>query len=89
VIPRPLAWGITLILTGLEALNVVAAVFVTGYQADAIFHAVFGTIVGFMLGMKEGNGVVARAVSAVRGIGSPPPPPPPAEPPSGPQEPTP
>jgi hypothetical protein len=86
VIPKPLAWGITLILTGLEVLNVVAAVFVEGYQADTIFHAVFGTIVGFMLGMKEGNGVVARAISAVRGTGTTPPPPPPEpEPPAGPQ----
>jgi hypothetical protein len=88
LIPKPLAWGITLILTGLEVLNVVAAVFVEGYQAETIFHAVFGTIVGFMLGMKEGNGVVARAVTAVRGIGSASPPPPP-QPPADPQGPMP
>lgn len=82
MIPRPLAWGIVIVLTALEALNVCAAVWVTGYQSDALVHFAFTTIVGFMLGMREGSGAVARAMSAFRGIANPPPPPPPPEPPA-------
>lgn len=95
MIPRPLAWGIVVVLTVLEALNVCAAIWVEGYQSDALVHFAFTTIVGFMLGMKEGSGVVARALTAVRNISTPPPgaPPPGAPPqeppPAGPQEPMP
>jgi hypothetical protein len=88
VIPRPLAWGIVVVLTVLEALNVVAAIWVDGYQSDALVHFAFTTIVGFMLGMREGSGAVARALAAVRNITNPPPGPPPP-PPAGPQEPPP
>jgi hypothetical protein len=66
VIPRPLAWGIISVLTGLEALNVVAAVFRPGYVSDPLVHFAFTTIVGFMLGMKEGNGVIGRALTVFR-----------------------
>jgi hypothetical protein len=79
VIPRPLAWGIITVLTGLEALNVVAAVFRPGYVSDPLVHFAFTTIVGFMLGMKEGNGAVARAMTAFRNITNPP-----ADPPASP-----
>lgn len=95
MIPRPLAWGIALVLTGLEALNVVAAVFVDGYQSDALVHATFATIVGFMLGIKEGSNVVSRTLTAFRNISSPPPVPPgtpsapPPQTPVDPQEPRP
>jgi hypothetical protein len=90
VIPKPLAWGIVIVLTALEALNVVAAIFVKGYQSDALVHFAFTSIVGFMLGMKEGGGVVSRALTAVRNITNPPPAPPadPAVPPAD-QEPMP
>lgn len=93
MIPKPLAWGIVTVLTALEALNVCAAIWVEGYQSDSLVHFAFTTIVGFMLGMKEGNGVLARAMTAVRGLTTNPPPGPPAPgpPPSGsaqdPQEP--
>jgi hypothetical protein len=90
VIPKPLAWGIVIVLTALEALNVVAAIFVKGYQSDALVHFAFTSIVGFMMGMKEGGGVVSRALTAVRNITNPPPVPPadPAVPPAD-QEPMP
>jgi hypothetical protein len=87
MIPRPLAWGLTAILTGLEILNMVAAVFVDGYQVDTLFHAVYGALVGFMLGAREGSTAVARAISAFRG--APPTPPTPPEPPADPQGPMP
>ena len=80
MIPRPLAWGIVVVLTALEALNVCAAIWVDGYQSDALVHFAFTTIVGFMLGMKEGNSAVSRALTAVRNITSPPPAPPPDQP---------
>jgi len=80
VIPKPLAWGIIVVLTALEALNVVAAVFRDGYVSDPLVHFAFTTIVGFMLGMKEGNGIVARAMTAFRNIAVPPPAPPAAPP---------
>lgn len=98
MIPRPLAWGIVVVLTILEALNVCAAIWVDGYQSDALVHFAFTTIVGFMLGMREGSGAVARAITAFRAISTPPPgaPPPspagnaqPGEAPPGPQEPMP
>ena len=91
MIPRPLAWGIVVVLTLLEALNVCAAIWVDGYQSDALVHFAFTTIVGFMLGMREGSGVVARALTAVRNIATPPPgsPPQPPAPPENPQEPPP
>jgi hypothetical protein len=76
VIPKPLAWGIVVVLTGLEALNVIAAVFVDGYVSDALVHATFATIVGFMLGIREGSNVVSRTLTAFRNISSPPPVPP-------------
>ena len=75
MIPRPLAWGIIVVLTCLEALNVVAAVFVDGYTSDPLVHFAFTTIVGFMLGMKEGGGVITRAMVTFRNITNPPPPP--------------
>jgi hypothetical protein len=93
VIPRPLAWGIALVLTGLEALNVIAAVFVDGYVSDGLVHATFATIVGFMLGIREGSNVVSRTLTAFRNISSPPPVPPgtpsapPPQTPVDPQEP--
>ncbi len=90
MIPRPLAWGIVVVLTILEALNVCAAIWVDGYQSDALVHFAFTTIVGFMLGMKEGSGAVARALTVFRNISNPPPgSPPPPEPPASPQEPPP
>ena len=93
MIPRPLAWGIVVVLTILEALNVCAAIWVDGYQSDALVHFAFTTIVGFMLGMKEGSGAVARALTAFRNITTPPPgnppPSPPGDAPPGPQEPMP
>jgi hypothetical protein len=79
VIPRPLAWGIVVVLTTLEALNVCAAIWVPGYQSDALVHFAFTTIVGFMLGMKEGTSAVGRALSVIRNIGSPPPAQPPTD----------
>ena len=94
MIPRPLAWGVVVVLTCLEALNVIAAVFVKGYVSDALVHATFATIVGFMLGMREGNGVVSRTLTAFRNISNPAPPAtsdttaPPPQPPVDPQEPT-
>lgn len=96
MIPKPLAWGIVVVLTGLEALNVIAAVFVDGYVSDGLVHAAFTTIVGFMLGMKEGGNVVSRTITAVRNITNPPPaspaqpeaPPTPTAEPTDPQEPT-
>jgi hypothetical protein len=59
-------------------------------------HATFATIVGFMLGIKEGNNVVSRTLTAFRNITNPPPAPPaqqaapptPPQPPADPQEPT-
>ena len=91
MIPRPLAWGIVVVLTILEALNVCAAIWVDGYQSDALVHFSFTTVVGFMLGMREGSGVVARAITAFRNISNPPPgsPPQPPAPPENPQEPPP
>lgn len=83
MIPRPLAWGIVVVLTILEALNVCAAIWVDGYQSDALVHFAFTTIVGFMLGMREGSGAVSRALSAVRGLTNPPPGPPPEPPHQG------
>lgn len=80
MIPRPLAWGIISVLTGLEALNVVAAVFRPGYVSDPLVHFAFTTIVGFMLGMKEGNGVIGRAMTVFRNISNPPADPPPTPP---------
>lgn len=77
MIPKPLAWGLAAVLTGLEILNMTAAVFVDGYAVDTLFHAVYGALMGFMLGAREGSTAVARAISAVRGIGGPPPPAPP------------
>jgi hypothetical protein len=89
MIPRPLAWGIAGVMTVLEALNVVAAIWVDGYQSDALVHFAFTTIVGFMLGMREG-GAVARTLTAFRTITNPPPGPPEPPPPQpGPQEPPP
>lgn len=92
MIPKPLAWGIVVVLTGLEALNVIAAVFVDGYQSDALVHATFATIVGFMLGMREGGTVVSRTLTAFRNITNPAPSvtpaAPPTPPPVDPQEPT-
>ena len=89
MIPRPLAWGIIVVLTCLEALNVIAAVFVHGYVSDPLVHFAFTTIVGFMLGMKEGSGAITRALTAFRNISNPPPAPPapPAQPPNNPPEP--
>jgi len=84
VIPRPLAWAIIVVLTGLEALNVIAAVFVHGYVSDPLVHFAFTTVVGFMLGMKEGNGAIARAMTAFRNISTPPPAPP--QPPASPSD---
>lgn len=72
MIPRPLAWGIAGVLTILEALNVVAAIWVPGYHSDALVHFSFTTVVGFMLGMKEGNTAIARALTVVRNIANPP-----------------
>lgn len=93
MIPRPLAWGIVVVLTILEALNVCAAIWVDGYQSDALVHFSFTTVVGFMLGMREGSGVVARAITAFRNIATTPPGAPPSPPsgdaPPGPQEPMP
>lgn len=93
IIPRPLAWAIASILTVLEVLNVCAAIWVDGYQSDALVHFAFATIVGFMLGMKEGGGAVARTLTAFRNISSPPPgappPPPPGDAAPGAQEPMP
>jgi hypothetical protein len=94
MIPKPLAWGIVVVLTVLEALNVCAAIWVDGYQSDALVHFSFTTVVGFMLGMREGSGVVAKAMAAVRGMANPPPgaappdPPPPsqAQPPAAPPQ---
>lgn len=90
MIPKPLAWGIVVVLTCLEALNVIAAVFVKGYVSDALVHATFATIVGFMLGIKEGNNVVSRTITAFRNIATPPPAPPatPAAPQTPPAQPT-
>lgn len=85
MIPRPLAWGIVIVLTALEALNVCAAIWVHGYQSDSLVHFAFTTIVGFMLGMREGSGAVARAMSAFRGLTNPPPGPPPGSPPTAPE----
>lgn len=85
MIPRPLAWGIVIVLTALEALNVCAAIWVHGYQSDSLVHFAFTTIVGFMLGMREGSGAVARAMSAFRGLTNPPPGPPPGPPPTAPE----
>lgn len=84
MIPRPLAWAIIVVLTGLEALNVIAAVFVHGYTSDPLVHFAFTTVVGFMLGMKEGNGAIARAMTAFRNISTPPPAPP--QPPASPSD---
>lgn len=84
MIPRPLAWAIIVVLTGLEALNVIAAVFVHGYVSDPLVHFAFTTVVGFMLGMKEGNGAIARAMTAFRNISTPPPAPP--QPPASPSD---
>lgn len=86
MIPKPLAWGIAAVLTGLEALNVIAAVFVDGYVSDALVHATFATIVGFMLGIREGSNVVSRTLTAFRNITNQPPAPPvsPAAPPTPP-----
>jgi hypothetical protein len=81
MIPKPLVWGIVIVLTLLEALNVCAAIWVKGYQSDALVHFSFTSVVGFMLGMKEGNHVIARALSALRGQPAPPPGTPPS--PSG------
>lgn len=67
MIPKPLAWGIIVVLTGLEVLNVVAAVFRTGYVSDPWVHFVFSSIVSAMLAMKEGNGTVSRILAAFRG----------------------
>lgn len=90
MIPRPLAWGIVVVLTCLEALNVCAAIWVPGYHSDALVHFAFTSVVGFMLGMKEGTGVIARALTVVRNISTPPPDPPTTPgPPEGPQEPMP
>jgi hypothetical protein len=93
VIPKPLAWGIAIVLTLLEALNVVAAIFVDGYESDWLVHFTFTSVVGFMLGMREGSTAVARAMTAFRNISTPPPaPPPPDNPPNPngrPQEPMP
>jgi hypothetical protein len=89
VIPKPLVWGLVGVLTALEILNMVAAVFVDGYQVDTLFHATYGTLVGIMLGAREGSTAVARAISAIRGTGGPPPPPPPPETPAEPQGPMP
>jgi hypothetical protein len=83
VIPRPLAWGIAVVLTILEALNVCAAIWVDGYQSDALVHFAFTTVVGFMLGMKEGTNAVSRALTAFRNIATPPP----ALPPDKPEDP--
>jgi len=85
VIPKPLAWGIVVILTGLEALNVVAAVFRDGYVSDPWVHFVFSSVVSAMLAMKEGNRTVPRIISALRG----PTPPTPTTPPDDPQGPPP
>ena len=89
MIPKPLAWGIIVVLTLLEALNVVAAIFVDGYTSDPLVHFAFTTIVGFMLGMKEGGGVITRAMTTFRNISNPPPAqtPPPAQPQDNPPEP--
>ena len=89
MIPRPLAWGIIVVLTGLEALNVIAAVFVHGYVSDPLVHFAFTTVVGFMLGMREGNGAIARAMTAFRTLANPPvsPPAPSTPPPDNPPEP--
>ena len=93
MIPRPLAWGIAIVLTLLEALNVVAAIFVDGYESDWLVHFTFTSVVGFMLGMREGSTAVARAMTAFRNISTPPPsaPPQPDNPggPDGPREPMP
>lgn len=85
MIPRPLAWGIAGVLTTLEALNVYAAIWVPGYHSDALVHFTFVSIVGFMLGMREGNNAVARTLTAFRNIASPPPAP--ANPPANPADP--
>lgn len=85
MIPKPLAWGIVVVLTALEALNVCAAIWVDGYQSDSLVHFAFTTIVGFMLGMREGSGVVAKAMAAVRGMANPPPGTAPPDPPPPPQ----
>jgi hypothetical protein len=95
MIPKPLAWGIVVVLTALEALNVCAAIWVDGYQSDSLVHFAFTTIVGFMLGMREGSGVVSKAMAAVRGMATPtppgaappdPPPPSQAQPPAAPPQ---
>jgi hypothetical protein len=84
LIPKPLAWGIAIVLTGLEILNMVAAVFVDGYPVDTLFHAVYGALIGVILGAREGSTAVARAISAFRGgPHTPPPPDPTAPPPEG------
>jgi hypothetical protein len=72
MLPKPLVWGIVIVLTALEALNVIAAIWVKGYQSDALVHFAFTSVVGFMLGMKEGNNAIARALSAFRGTAPPP-----------------
>lgn len=87
MIPKPLAWGIIVVLTGLETLNVVAAVFRNGYVSDPWVHFVFSSIVSAMLAMKEGSGVVPRIITALRGPMPPVPPAPPADPTTSPSDP--
>lgn len=84
MIPKPLVWGIVVVLTGLEVLNVVAAVFRAGYVSDPWVHFVFSSIVSALLAMKEGNGAVSRILTALR----PPTTPTPPAPPTSPQEPS-
>jgi hypothetical protein len=86
VIPKPLAWGIASVLTLLEALNVVAAIWVDGYESDWLVHFTFTSVVGFMLGMREGSTAVARAMTAFRNVSTPPPAIPPNEPPQPPAD---
>jgi ABC-type dipeptide/oligopeptide/nickel transport system permease subunit len=75
-------------------LHVGAIWILTGYVSDALVHATFATIVGFMLGIREGSNVVSRTLTAFRNISSPPPVPPgtpsapPPQTPVDPQEPS-
>jgi hypothetical protein len=91
VIPKPLAWGIAVVLTALEFMNVAAAIWVDGYESDWLVHFTFTTVVGFMLGMREGSGAIFRAMTAFRNISNPPPAPPdtPPQPPADTQGPMP
>lgn len=62
MLPKPLTYGILVLITTVWAVNFAATLLVPGYESDAYIHVIFMGTVGLLLGLgqRPGNGDTPR-----------------------------